>query len=387
MGILKKLYYAGVSVLGLAAPIRKNRVVFSSYYGRGYSDNSKAICEALLKRTGELDLVWLCKDEKEAATLPEGVRAVKYDSPARILALSGARVWVDNCRKYERFKKNGQYYLQTWHGFPYKRIERDVVESLGGAYYERGARRDSAKIDLLLSNGGFVTETLSRTFWYDGEIAEWGSPRNDVFFLENADVRAAVRKAFRLPAEQKILLYAPTFRADHSTDGYRLEAEAVRKACVARFGGEWSVFIRLHPNVAAQSEGLFSYDGRGIVDATMYPDMQELLLGCDFLVTDYSSSMFDYALSKKPCLRLALDREAYLKDRNFYFTEEGLPFPQAESNEALCELIRSFDEKTYREKWDAFVQTTAFCDDGRASERCAERILEWTRSEKKENRQ
>ena len=375
MGIIKKLFMAGCWVLSLALPVNKKKVVFCSYYGRGYSDNPKAIAEAMLEANTDAKLVWLVKNEKEAATLPEGIEACPYDSVKRIWALATARVWVDNCRKYDRFKKKNQFYLQTWHGFPLKRIEKDAIESLP-ADFERGAIKDSRKTDLLLSNSAFETEVLRRCFWYDGEIAEFGSPRNDVFFNPKPEVLAKVREMFSLPADQKLVLYAPTFRADHSIEAYSLDAQRLHSACCARFGGNWTVLIRLHPNVAQQSKELFAYDGCTVVDATMYPDMQELLSAADILITDYSSSMFDFALSGKPCFLFALDVGAYTKDRNFYFSLENLPFPLVDSNDAMAQLLESFDEEQYNIKRKAFYEELAFCEDGNASRRCASWIEE-----------
>lgn len=375
MGLIKKLFMAGCWVLSLVLPVDKKKVVFCSYYGRGYSDNPKAIAEAMLAAKTNAKLVWLVKNEKEAATLPEGIEPCPYDSVKRIWALATARVWVDNCRKYERFKKKNQFYLQTWHGFPLKRIEKDAIESLP-ADFERGAVRDSRHTDLLLSNSAFETEVLRRCFWYDGEIAEYGSPRNDVFFNPKPEILSKVREMFALPENQKLVLYAPTFRADHSMEAYALDAKKLHEACCQRFGGDWTVLIRLHPNVAEQSKALFPYDGNTIVDATMYPDMQELLSAADILITDYSSSMFDFALSGKPCFLFALDIDDYAKDRNFYFSLQDLPFPLADSNDAMAELVKNFEEEKYNDKRKDFYQSLAFCEDGKAAQRCARWIEE-----------
>ena len=366
---------AGCWVLSLVLPVDKKKVVFCSYYGRGYSDNPKAIADAMLAAKIDAKLVWLVKNEKEAASLPAGIKPCPYDSVKRIWELATARVWVDNCRKYDRFKKKNQFYLQTWHGFPLKRIEKDAIESLP-ADFERGAMRDSKHTDLLLSNSAFETEVLQRCFWYDGEIAEYGSPRNDVFFKPDPKVSAKVREMFALPEGRKMVLYAPTFRADHSIEAYFLDAKRLHDACCKRFGGEWTVLIRLHPNVAQQSKTLFPYDGKTIVDATMYPDMQELLSVADILITDYSSSMFDFALSGKICFLFALDVDAYMKDRNFYFSLQDLPFPLVNSNDAMVNLVETFDVEKYNNKRKAFYDELAFCEDGQASHRCARWIEE-----------
>ena len=73
MGLWKKLCTAGLWCLSLPLPVKRNRVVFCSYYGRGFSDNPKAIAQDLLKCGEDLDLIWLVKDEKEAASLPQGI--------------------------------------------------------------------------------------------------------------------------------------------------------------------------------------------------------------------------------------------------------------------------------------------------------------------------
>ena len=116
-----------------------------------------------------------------------------------------------------------------------------------------------------------------------------------------------------------------------------------------------------------------------ILIATAYPDRQELLIGCDLLLTDYSSSMFDYALQEKPCLQFALDVEAYQKERDFYFPLDGLPFPLARSNEELCQLIAAYDPAEQSQRWNRFHRENGFCEDGLASHRCARWIIEQTK--------
>ena len=242
--------------------------------------------------------------------------------------------------------------MQTWHGFALKRIEKDAESALEPAYVQ-SCKNDSAQCDLIVSGSDFMTKLYQNAFWYDGEVAAFGTPRNDVFFQNTDAVKQKVFAALGLKPTRRLLLYAPTFRVDHSTDAYKLDVENVLAACEKRFGGCWTALIRLHPNVAEQSKGLFAYDETRVLDATRYPDMQELLLAADLLITDYSSSMFDYALSGKPCLQFATDVEAYKTDRNFYFPIDSLPFPLADSNAALCREILAFDEEVYRKRWAA----------------------------------
>ena len=139
---------------GKTMPIKKNKIVVTSYYGRGFSDSPKAIVEALLDSGKELDIVWLTKEPTE---VPEGVRCVEYDSAARMTELSTAKIWIDNCRKGAKYKKDGQIYMQVWHGFALKQIEKDVVDKIPDPNYENYAIRDSQQTDLIVSNSRHMT--------------------------------------------------------------------------------------------------------------------------------------------------------------------------------------------------------------------------------------
>ena len=368
-----KLVRKAASNLAWAAcrllPVKNNKVVFSSFGGKGFGDNPKAIAQELLKEN--LDLVWLTRDE--TVDLPAGIRPCRFGSLRTVVELTTAKVWVDNSRGGAHYKKKNQFYLQTWHGFALKCIEASA-KNLPASYVEQ-AKADAKRTDLMVSGSGFMTEIYRRDFWYDGEIAQFGSPRNDVFFRETS-AGDEVRDFFGLPRDAKILLYAPTFRDDGSVDAYGLDAEWALEACEKRFGGQWSALLRLHPNAAKLSEGLFAYDGERLIDATPYPDMAQLLLAADLLITDYSSSMFDYALSGKPCVQFATDIEAYQKGRDFYYPLDRLPFPLARSNEELSSLLENFDLQDNQTKWQTFAAEHGFCEDGNASRRCAEWILE-----------
>ncbi len=374
--MIEKLTKAAAWTVGQLLPIRKNKIVVSSYYGRGYSDNPKAIVDELLARDAGLDIVWLAKQPQQAG-VPDGVRTVRYGSAAAMRETATARVWIDNCRKGARRKRAGQYYMQTWHGLALKRIERDVADKLDtpeGLHYAAYAQRDSSQIDVIVSNCAFMTKIYQNSFWYDGAVAEFGSPRNDILVHPPARARELVGRALGLPEGARLVMYAPTFRADHSLEPYRLDYAAVCAACEQRFGGKWVALVRLHPNIMQLAQGL-SFDNRTTFDATAFDDMQLLLAACDAVITDYSSLMFDFALTRRPCFQFATDIDAYKADRNFYFHIDETPFPLAKTNEALTHAIRTFDEAAYARDWDAFCDRFGLCEDGQAARRCADWVL------------
>lgn len=360
---------------GKILPLCRRKVVFSSYYGRGFGDNPKYVANALLKSGKRIKLYWVLGNKSEKETLPKNIKPVLKNSFWYYYHYLTAKVWVDNCRSSFPYKKKGQYYIQTWHGFALKRIEGDVEDKLSKAYIDN-AKKDSAAIDLIVSEAEFMSEIYRRAFWYDGKIALFGSPRNDVFFNEAVmqSFRQKVFQAFRLDPQKKIVLYAPTFRSDRSLEPYRIDYKRVVEACEERFGGEFVAFARMHPNIMERSTEL-NLEEQGAVDASGYSDMQELLAAADVVISDYSSLMFDFSLSGKPCFMFATDIEDYKSDRNFYFHLEELPFSVGDNNDRLTENIHSFDEKSYQKSLEIFWNRVGMCREGTSSEKCAEHIL------------
>lgn len=354
-------------------PVQKDKVVVSNFYGRGYADNPKAIVNELLQRDRKLRIIWLLKEGAEN-DLPPGVEVCPAGSAKAVYHLTTARVWIDDCRKGAWYKKKRQLYIQTWHGFALKRIEKDALQGLRPQDEAYGIR-DSAQIDLLLSGSSTMTDIFRRCFWYDGEIALFGSPRNDALFHPAQGTEEKVRNTLHIPTGKRMVLYAPTFRVDRSMDVYDVDFARLRKACKARFGGEWVAVLRLHPAMESMAEKLTA-DGITVFNATRYSDLQELLCVADAVVTDYSSLMFDYSLTGKPCFMYVPDLEAYKLDRNFYLELSTLPYPQAENNDALEQAIQGFDAELYERKLHDFYRTHGFREDGQASRRTVDWLLQ-----------
>ena len=334
-------------------PVRNNKVVVSSYYGNSYGDNLRYIVDELLKQDKNLKIYWLVKNKNVALSLPAGVIPVKNFTIRAIFHLTTAKIWLDNCRKDYCIKKKCQFYIQTWHGFALKRIEKDVENNLTKRYVN-SAKMDSKAIDLIVSEASHMTKIYKNSFWYDGEVKELGSPRNDIIIKgDDGLLKEKVYNFFKLDQTKKIILYAPTFRSDHNTDCYKLDYLKVLEACKERFDGDFIFLVRLHPNIESKSEGVCEYNDK-ILNATYYPDLQELLVVSDIVITDYSSLMFDFMLSKKPCFQFATDIEAYKKDRNFYMPIESLPFPLAMSNNEMINNIKTFDKEIYLKDLNTF---------------------------------
>ena len=353
-----------------AFPIQQNKAVFISYSGRFYNDNPRCVSEELEKHD-DVEIVWSVLDGVKCS--PK-VRTVSPFSVKYIYELATAKVWVDNARKRPWIRKRkGQYYIQTWHGnIGNKRAEKAAGDTLDKPYI-KGAIHDAACTDLMLSGSKFFTDLCYEAFWYDGEVLECGTPRLDIFYHCTPEIIADVKGELGLSPDTKVVLYAPTFRQDLRIDCYDMDYTALLDTLQKKYGGDWVVAVRMHPNVPQDSFIQFSDK---IINATKYPDLYKLMLASEIIVSDYSSLTFEAGLIKKPVLLFATDVKEYIDERGFYWDMRELPFPLAETNDELIRLVRQFDRAQYEAGIDAFYSKLEIKESGKASKIVADRIYQ-----------
>ncbi|MGC4387339.1 CDP-glycerol glycerophosphotransferase family protein, partial [Streptococcus suis] len=115
---------------------------------------------------------------------------------------------------------------------------------------------------------------------------------------DNQHYKDKIRKSLSINLEDKVVLYAPTFRDDGNLDYLNLDFEKLVCSLETGFGESVTLLIRLHPNAIHNSEKInFS---KKIKNASFYSDMQELLIVSDVLISDYSSAITDFILLEKP---------------------------------------------------------------------------------------
>ncbi|MBP3936897.1 MAG: CDP-glycerol glycerophosphotransferase family protein [Clostridia bacterium] len=353
-------------------PIKKKQVFFSAYSGHQYTCNPKYISEYLSKTYPELQLVWCYRDKPFDAAPAQSL--VRYGSLSyyRAILTSGVVVMNDlqNC-SYIPFRKK-QTVIQTWHGSGlYKKVGRDVPNNT--FWNDRRLRWTTKRIAYFISGAAAFTETVIRgAFGYDGEVKSCGLPRNDI--LLNAACRDEIAKKVRtrlgLKEDAHVILYAPTFRGSGDPSQQELEAERVLAACKTRFGKECVLLVRSHHTLTDRRGQAVS----GTVDVSQYPDMQELICAADSMISDYSSCIWDFSLTGKPCFIFAADLTAYRVDRDFYMDVFRWPFPIALSNDELETAILQFDTNTYAENLKRHFNELGCCESGHASQTVGEDI-------------
>ena len=350
-------------------PVNRHKIVLNNFQGRGYGDSPKYIAEEIIRQKLPYDLVWLVADLN--MELPSGIRKVKLQSVRASYELSTAKVIISNVKVALPYhKKRSQFYIQTWHGsMAFKAIEKDAQEKLHPNYLKETIA-DSKQIDLFLSCNSVQTQEIQTIFWYDGEIFECGSPRNDMLYRP-IQYKDAVKRKLGMDSATKVVLYAPTFRDDFRTDVYNLDLALVSKSLSDRLGGEWRILVRLHPNVMKENIVKLTPDS---IDVTSYPDMQELLLVADVLITDYSTIIYDMAIMRKIIILYAPDLDDYKNNRGLKPIYFNLPSRINQSNDELMEYICRLDLDEYKKRLDEFLSHVQIFDDGKASQRVVERI-------------
>lgn len=334
-------------ILYMLLPVINNKIVITSYSGRGYSDNPKYITEELLKRDESLNVICLVKSINEMNLLPSNIKGCLIGSKKAVYHASTAAVWIDNSRKDYFKKKKKQLYIQTWHGnCTGKKIEKDAENKLSKSYVKI-AIKDSKAIDLIISEGTFMTKIFKKSFWYNGLVAEVGSPRNDIF-LDNGlceTTRKKVKQILNISDNKEIILYAPTFRDNGELLYYNVDFERLLRTCRLKFKTDFVVIVRLHPNIADKSH-LMTYSD-SVIDGSHYQDAQELLAASTVVISDYSSIMFDFTIKNGIAIRYAPDIKEYLEERGWYFELADYPYPIATNNDELNAIIQNFDNKLY----------------------------------------
>ncbi|WP_044039891.1 CDP-glycerol glycerophosphotransferase family protein [Clostridium bornimense] len=344
-------------------PINKFKIVASNFNGKGYGDNPKYLVEAL--KDEQFKIVWLVKYEDY--NMPDYIVQVKYSSLKALYHLATAKLWIDNSRKESYvIKRKNQYYIQMWHGsIALKRIENDVEDILNEDYVKR-AKHDSNMIDLMISNSNFSDKLFSESFWYKGEILKSGTPRIDALFDSNKE---EFKKRFindkKISEECGFILYAPTFRDNANLDVYDFNRQEVLKVFEQKFGKKFYLLLRLHPNLRDVIK-FKSDEVENIIDVSEYSDIYELMKISDFLITDYSSLMFEFSIAeRKGVFLFAKDVEEY--NRGFYFDIKGLPFELSTNSDELIEIISKFDTYNYKVRVNEFYKRLDIFENGNAS--------------------
>jgi CDP-glycerol glycerophosphotransferase len=343
----------------------ENAVFFESFYGRSVGCNPQAIDRALSARAPGVTRYWSVVDL--SVPVPEGAIAVVEGSPEWWRARAAARLLVVNDWLRRRFaRKEGQKVVQTWHGTPLKRLalHRPGFDPRRMAAVVKESRR----WDVLLAQNAYSERILRKAYAFFGRpIWVEGYPRNDALVTGDA---SAIRSALGIREDERVLLYAPTWRDDRAEMVDFVDAERLARQTDA------VVLVRGHSRTIDTGR---DRAGARVIDVTGYPETAQLLLAADALITDYSSVMFDFSVTGKPMYFLVPDLDHYRGQlRGFYFDLEArAPGPLVRTQDDLVAALADDGVAArYADKYAAWRAQFNSRDDGHAAERVVDRILD-----------
>jgi CDP-glycerol glycerophosphotransferase len=307
----------------------------------------------------DLPQVWVGDGPAFADRVTPGTRA-------HLRALGAASHVVTNLEMPGYYRKRaGTTYVQTWHGTPLKKIAFDVNDPrfAPNARYMRRLARDIGDWDFLVSPNPFSTRLFRQAFRYDGPVLETGYPRNDLLSSPEAPaIRERVRA--QLGIEGVAVLYMPTWR-DAPT--FELELDFARLQAPGT-----TLLLRAHHKAPIPVPP-------GVVDVTNHADNRELYLAADVLITDYSSALFDFAVTRKPILLFAYDLTHYRDElRGLYLDLAAeAPGPVLDTSEAVAAALADLEATSarYAGAYERFADRFCALEDGHASERVIDAVF------------
>ena len=330
-------------------PVNRERIFFINELSFTYGDSLKYVCEYIKSKNRNWQMVFALKDNsiKDNEVLKVKPYSIKY-----FYYLITSKVILTNAGgvSYIPLRKN-QRVINTWHGGgPYKKTGTAVYDNF---WYKKEIEMNARNVHYMLSSCGYFDMYEAVTMGIDkNKCIASGLPRNDIFFGQSRSTREKVFDKFKINKEKHLILYAPTFRSD--VKSYTSDKEAyivdldTKKVCKMlgdKFGGSWVMGVRLHPKLTNNQLTI-----KDVINMSLYPDMQELLTAADVVISDYSSLIWDYSLTYRPCFIFAEDIYAYEKQRGFYMKVSEWPYPICVSQTELFEQIKKFDIEKYKKR-------------------------------------
>lgn len=285
----------------------------------------------------------------------ENVQVVSLSSDEYFKILSSAKYLITDTSFLPFFvKKEGQIYLNTWHGTPLKSLGKNIQT---GPHGIGNGQRNFVCSDFLLFPNEYTMDHIIEDYMLanisKSKCVLSGYPRNEVFFDD--ENRARLREELEL-ADKRVYAYMPTFRGGVST-GTTKKSDAYMTYYLCELDKQLTedevLYVNLHPIV--MKSGI---DFRQFEHIRKFPanyETYEFLNIADVLVTDYSSVFFDFAATGRKIVLFPYDKEEYLADRGMYLSMDELPFPQVRNERDLLRELRS--EKQYDDS--KFVQRFA----------------------------
>ncbi|MFE6166455.1 CDP-glycerol glycerophosphotransferase family protein [Viridibacillus arvi] len=361
-------------------PLNEKKIVFESFLGKNYADSPKYIYEYMVKHYPEYEFIWSFNETNH--DIPGNAKQVKRLSLAYYYHMATAKYWVNNMRQPLHLqKREGNVFLQTWHGTPLKKLVFDMNEVYSAnPKYKQQFYEQSRLWDYLIAANSYSSDIFKSAFKFDKVMLEDGYPRNDTLYINNnSDYITKMKTKLNIPLDKKVILYAPTWRDDefYEPGKYKFNLKFDLQKLQEKLGDEYVILLRMHYFIA-DDLNIDGYEGF-VYNMSKYDDIAELYLISDILITDYSSVFFDYSNLRRPILFYTYDLEKYRDQlRGFYIDiENEVPGPLVKTTDEIIDAVLNIDKVTieYKEKYDIFYDKICSWETGKATEKIVEKVF------------
>ena len=337
--------------------VKRNRILLLENilnFDAQYNSNTKYISEYLLKNYPNVFEIVYPLGKKRDFSIFKGksVTPVKLGSFKYYYYVMTSKFFIttSGAIAYIPFRKK-QIVINTWHGGgAYKKMGLDTTNNF---FYKLDCKLTAKKTSYFLSSNKYFSNVVNSSLLISyNKFLNIGLPRNDIFFKDYSNIAKKVKNHYKIDENKKIIMYAPTYRPfkgnpfflKHELGPYEIDTELILEELKKKFSGEWVFVLRLHPSIA---ELIQKNSNEKVINVSDYDDIQELMCASDILINDYSSTMWDFVQTKKPCFIFAKDLDEYENSTGLYTQPSSWPFPLARNNQEFVENIRIFDNEKY----------------------------------------
>lgn len=312
-----------------ANKVGRNKVFIESFFGSNFSGDPKYLALALANKYPELEFyVSSVNQIVDTVVRDYGFNPVRFGSKKYVQTFKQCKYVIVNGNTLDKVgKQPGQIFIETWHGFPMKKMVNDLENPLQRKKESEAFFPRMLKWDYLLTSSKYNTKLLDSAFRLKKNsrlhILEKGTPKNEYLLMNKDNLEEKKRlylKYFNRPydSNKKIILFCPTWRKDKRKNVSSVDLREV----IHSLPDNYELVVKLHPLESSLRRYYKSLDPRIFCFFNELVDIQELYILADVLISDYSSAIFDYSLLGKKIIILQEDGQQYKNSIGWYFDIE-----------------------------------------------------------------
>lgn len=314
----------------------KEDIILFMGFDYRYTGNSRYLFEQIISKRKE-NVIFVTEDE----TVPEQYRIEPNSTEFYKLFYKARIVIFESWIPTKLIKTLGSVWIQLWHGTPMKRMlyDSDEKEILSlKPEYKINKFKDITRWNYFLTDNVNVNEYFERAFLLkENQILSLGYPRVEYLLnnKNNEKLKEDIKNKNNLPLDKKIVLYLPTWRDyNYGEDSEKFKLDYLLDS------SELEKYLNDNYIIVSKNHS-FLNNKANITEVNV--ETQELLLIADYLVTDYSSVMFDAFAIDLPVILLTKDFNKYMESRGVYddIWEHMKEFV-CEDEEKLAKMIENY---------------------------------------------